>query len=127
MKPRPMHSRDDLIQQIRPYVPTRACDRAVGEGRVEVFGGFAPPEGFPYFLLQVTSYFGKQWRLGLEVREAENRLVPLSVETVDWSIWDGRTGGRSLKDGDDPVRYARYRAHAKRRKRYGTAQANQAQ
>lgn len=121
MKARPIHSREDLIAVVRDHAPTRACERALGEGRTEVLGGFTPAGGFPYLLVRVTSRFGKAWVLGLEINEAEYRMTPFTTNGIDWAAWDGRIGGRSLKDGDDPNRYARCRAQA-RRHRHATAQ-----
>lgn len=124
MKARPIHSRDDLIAVVRDHAPTRACERAIGEGRTEVLGGFTPVEGFPFLLLRVTSRFGKAWLLGLQFKESHNTMKPIWPETVPWADWDGRVGGRSLKDGDDPKRYARYRARARRE--HGTAETTKA-
>ena len=123
MRPRPIHSRSDLIELVRDSAPTRACERAIGEGRTEVLGGFTAPGGFPYLLVRVASRFGKAWVLGLEISEAEHRMTPFTTNGIDWAVWDGRIGGRSLKDGDDPNRYARYRAHARRK--HGTAKTHE--
>lgn len=117
MKPRSLHSRSDLIASL--VAPTRACARAISEGRVEVFGGFTPPGGFPCYIVCVEGRHGSEWLLGLEVDEENRTFRPRRFESVPWASWDGRTTGRSLKDGDDPQRYGSYRAIAKEMQ-YGT-------
>ena len=114
MRPRPLHQRDDLIALVREYAPTRACNRAIREDRAQVLGGFAPPEGLPYWLVQVDSRHGNRWYIGIICDEPNNRFRPFWPERPDWRHWDGRIGGRSLKDGDSPNTYALRRAKARR-------------
>lgn len=112
MRPRPLHSRSDLVAIIRDIAPTRACQRAVDEGRTEVLGGFTPPGGLPYYLVHVTAQFGSEWLLSIEIDEDRREFRPRRLDSVAWECWDGRSEGRSLKDGDHPRRYADRRRQA---------------
>lgn len=114
MRPKPLHSRSDLISLIRDHAPTRACLRAIDEDRTECLGGFNPAEDFPYFLVRITSRFGKEWFIGIAVDEEAHSFHRFRAESVDWECWDGRASGRSLKDGDNPKTYALNRAKARR-------------
>jgi len=112
MQPRPLHNRSDLIASL--VAPTRACARAISEGRAEVLGGFTPPGGLPCYIVRVEGRHGSEWLLGLEVDEESRTFHPRRFESVPWASWDGRATGRSLKDGDDPQRYDGYRTTVRR-------------
>lgn len=114
MRPRPLHTRNDLIDLVAPHAPTQACSRAIREGRSTVLGGFTPPEGLPYWLVAVTSRFGRQWLIAVVCDENENRFRIEYPSAVRWDHWDGRSDGRDLRDGDNPTWYALQRAKAKR-------------
>jgi hypothetical protein len=84
------------------------------EDRATVLGGFTPVEGLPYWLVQVRSRHGRVWLIGITCDDHNNRFGVIYPERIDWENWDGRTGGRSLRDGDAPTTYALYRAKARR-------------
>lgn len=86
------------------------------EDRALVLGGFKPPEGFPYWMVQVTSRFGRVWYLALHCDEEQYRFRITHPTGVRWEHWDGRSDGRSLRDGDDPKTFALNRATARRQK-----------
>lgn len=113
MRPRPLNRRADLIRLLRDRVPSRACGRAIDEGRVFVLGGFKPLQGFPYYAVKVDSHFGKRWYLTLECDDEHHRLIGRTIDSIDWSAWDGNPKGEpSLRNGDNPKLCAAWRAEA---------------
>ena len=126
MQPRPIHRRADLLALVRDRVPTRACGRAMDEDRATVLGGFAPPEGLPYWLVSVTSRHGRTWLIGITCDQARNRFGVVYPERVEWEHWAGSSDGRTIYDGDDPTQYALSRA-THRRRRHGTPEKAEAE
>jgi hypothetical protein len=93
------------------------------EDRATVLGGFAPPEGLPYWLVKVTSRHGRVWYIGITCDDDANRFGTIHPDRPDWEHWDGSMDGVSVRDGDDPNHYALMRAKH-RRLRHGTAKAS---
>ena len=123
MKPRPIHSRSDLLNLVEPLAPSRACQRAIREDRAEVLGGFTPAEGLPYWLVRITSQFKKQWLIALLCDEQRNRFIVAHPTDVRWADWDGRPDGRTLHDGDNPETYALLRERTRNGRTAEEAQA----
>lgn len=109
MRPRPLHHREDLIALLAPYAPSRACARAIHEGRTEVFGEFQTDEGRPMLLVRVTGRY-RHWTLGVIIYEDQYYFRLVYPSMIDWTRWAGDQGrGHPLGDGDNPDLYARKR------------------
>lgn len=74
MRARPLNGRDDLLAVASRLAPSRACQRAIAEGRVDTLGGFTPPGGLPFYGLRVESRLGRVWWLAVEVDEEARRF-----------------------------------------------------
>jgi hypothetical protein len=118
---RPLQTRSDLIALVARHAPSKACARAISEGRATVLGGFAAPKHLPCFIVRVTSKHDREWLIAVDVDEAAYRFRVRSVEAVPWQHWDGRSDGkRPLIDGDRPREMAYERMKARRRCRRST-------
>lgn len=115
MRPRPIHSRSDLIAVARTHAPTRACRRAIDEDRAEVLGGFTPAEGLPRWIVRVVSRHGRTWHIAILADENSHRFRFEYPEQVGWRDWSGQTGrNHPVYDGDNPAEYAFNRMEARR-------------
>jgi hypothetical protein len=84
--------------------------RAIEEpgGHVEVLGGFAPAEGFPYWALTITSKHDRVWHVRVIADEQTHAFRIVRADRVDWQDWIGGDFHNALWDGDHPeVYYAR--------------------
>jgi len=117
MKPRPIRTRADLVRVIAHHCPTRACERAVSEGRTTVLGGFTPPGDFPQWIVEVESERGNRWYIAIKCDEETYRFVPHWYQEADlpWAYWDGTSNGSRLVDGERPRTSALRRTVARRR------------
>lgn len=115
MRARPIRTRDDLLAALKPYCPTRACEKALMTlGGAIVLGGFAPPGDLPGWIVEVTARQGQRWYIGLVCDKAKREmrirwyghgLTPLveDKKLVPWAYWTGKADGRRpLTDGDIP-------------------------
>lgn len=103
IRPRPLNRRYELVDVLRPYVPTKACGRAIDEGRYIVLGGFTPTEGLPCFIVQVESRLGSKWILAIEVDDVKNCYRVKQLDEVPYSAWTGDPKRRHpVYDGDKP-------------------------
>jgi hypothetical protein len=95
---RHLRSRDDLVALLADFPLSRAMKRAIVEpgGTVEVLGGFAPTEGFPYYGVDVTSKHGRTWHVRVVCDETRHCLRVERAQTVDWADWD--TTKRHMSD-----------------------------
>lgn len=104
---KPIRSRDELLWLCVQYAPTKACRRAISEGRAQVLGGFTAPKGLPTLIVRVRSEYDRVWLIGVEIDEPRMRQRIVYLDEIPWATWDGRIGGkRPLIDGDDPTAWA---------------------
>ena len=106
MRPRPLHSRTDLMRVLVDLAPSRAIKRAVSEGRFTILGGFTAPGDIPAIWTRVEGRFGAVWYLSLRVDQEKNRMYATAhnEDVVPWAYWDGTVcyPPRPLIDGDQP-------------------------
>lgn len=116
MRPRPIRTRNDLVRLIAECCPSRACERAVREGRTTVLGGFTPPEDFPQWIVRVESARGTRWHIAIKCDEESYRLTHqwYAEDELPWAYWDGRSDGTALKDGEIAREAALHRVTARR-------------
>lgn len=117
MRPKPIRTRADLISAILNHCPTRACERAVREGRAVVLGGFTPPGDFPQWIVKVESRHGHCWYVAVVCDETNYQFHPkwYGASEVPWAHWDGCSNGSRLVDGEQPRVSALRRAMARRK------------
>lgn len=78
--------RADLMNFAQRYAPSRACERAIREGRAYILGGFKPTEGFPCWVLKAWSDRGKVWYLKV-VCDTNSRTYGMRVIPEDDPIF----------------------------------------
>jgi len=106
IRPRPLNHRADLIRLVREHVPTRACRRAIDEGRTTVLGGCTPAQGFPYWLVEIESVRNRTWYIAVVANESAYKYEVKYVDRVNWAEWSGDSARRHpVYDGDDPERF----------------------
>lgn len=99
---KPVRTKSDLIRELRPFCPTRVCERAMDEGRVTVIGGFTPPNDFSQWVIRIESRYGQIWYLSLCCDTNTNRYkIRLYMEDeVPWKYWDGENCNSAIVRGE---------------------------
>ena len=69
MKQPVIQDRKSLLDFACRYAPSRACERAIREGRATILGGVNPPEGFPGWLIRAWSDSGREWYIFVQCDE----------------------------------------------------------
>ena len=107
MRPRPLNRKTDLVAIAREYAPTKACARAIDEGRAIVLGGFNYPGGFPRWIVRVTSRHDKTWYIAILADEECTRFRIEYPTLIFWRHWAGVIGrNHPVYDGDTPTENA---------------------
>lgn len=110
-------TRTSLIEAIYRLCPSRACQRAIRAGNVEVLGGFdtIPPFGLPGWVCSVRSRHGRTWLLSLLADDVRHTYECKLLDKVPWDQWSGRKDAEkgSPYHGDKPKEAARLREKAR--------------
>ena len=70
-----IRDRRSLFEFACKHAPSRACERAIREGRATVLGGVNPPEGFPGWLIRAWSDSGRDWFIFVQCDEENRRYT----------------------------------------------------
>jgi len=97
MRHKPINSPRDLLTLVRLYAPSRACERAIDEDRVEFLGGFLPKGNDPHWIVRIKSVHGRTWIIKVSVDQETMTYGVHQIEESDikWSDWDGDKHTRS--------------------------------
>lgn len=112
-----VHTRDNLLSVLQGRGRVTACNRAIEQGRVTVFGGFNPSKTFSEWrwTVEVRSRYGRVWILAIVPRQTGYDVV--SQERVVWEDWAGDGGGEpGIVNGDDPLFCSYQHLQAKERR-----------
>ena len=114
-------TREDLLQWLEKNCTRKAVVRALQEGTVEYLGAFTKlgPNSRPGWIVRVTSETGRIWHAEI-VAEGKRYgiFIHRGPKILPWKYWDGiedpldeiaSESPMPLYDGDNPVRYARFR------------------
>lgn len=103
-------TRAELILYVGQRATSRACRRAMDEGRVELLGGFAPlpPRSQPGWMLRVLSKHGRTWFLAATVNA--DRPFECDVWEADFIPWENWIGDpkrdvSTIYEGDNRIEY----------------------
>ena len=111
------HSRQELIKWLQRNPPDRVIENALEYGVVENLGFFGPiPSSHqPGWIVRLTSRGGC---IRLLVIALAKGLPPTfyiwRIKEVPWESWLGKSGGSSVRDGDNPEQYAVLREEARK-------------
>lgn len=114
MRLKVIHSRDDLIDEIRGRCLYTSANRAIDTGTVLVLGRFAPTEGVSrdeFWAVRITSRHQKVWQVA--IIPSPRGLLVRDASQLDWANWMGNEqGADGLFNGDDPVTFGGLRLQA---------------
>lgn len=114
---RPIRRRQDVLDIAALNAPSRACAAAMESSLCQtlLLGSFTAVEGFPGWIVKVTSLYKKTWLIAVLVNEVDRTTPIRYIEEVPWATWAGDSAGKNqLRDGDIPriAAYERMKADA---------------
>ena len=87
---------------------------AAADTSVLFLGSFTAVEGFPGWVVHVTSPHGREWLIAVLIDEVARTQKIRYIETVPWAEWAGTSNGTNrLRDGEVPKRAAFERMKAR--------------
>lgn len=112
---KPINTKHDLIELAARNAPTKACAVVIGKDGATVLGGFTAAEGYPGWIVRVTSLTGREWLIGVWVDEPARKYRVTYPDQVPWAAWLGTGNGRRpLIDGDVSIEASFKRMQARR-------------
>jgi len=89
---RVIRHRDDLVDLAIAAAPTTAAANAIRRGNFQALGGFAPPGGLPYFVVEFWTDRGRRWTMAITPLDmtGRNRCRLVAPIALPWEHWAGR-------------------------------------
>ena len=100
-------NRTELVLWLDEHAPTRAIQRAIWDGSVELLGGFykIPPSKYPGWIFRLKSKRSTEYLVAI-ICDTDRRCHRcIEIESVPWREWSGKLDRKSIYEGDNPTLY----------------------